>query len=61
MNKDVIGEPILASQGKTIEQRIGRVPPARINIVRSEGDLLSQEFVVEHQQSSIEELTLIIP
>src|SRR2546426_8396192 len=61
MNKDMIGKPILDSQAKAIDQRIGRVPPASINIVRGEGDLLPQEFVVEQQQSSIEELKLVIP
>src|SRR2546426_8864356 len=61
MNKNMIGKPILDSQAKAIDQRIGRVPPARIDIVRGEGDLLSKDFVVEQQQSSIEELKLVIP
>ena len=48
MNKDVIGKPILDLQGKAIQQRIGRVPCARVNVVCGECDLFPQEFVVEH-------------
>src|SRR5438034_6966329 len=61
MNKDMIGESILDSQCKTIEQRIRRVPPARINIVRGEDDFFPKEFVVKNEQRSVEKLKLIIP
>src|SRR2546426_949473 len=61
MNKDMICEPILHPQGKTIEQCIGKVPPRCINIVRGEDDLFPLEFVVEHEECSIDDLELIVP
>ena len=61
VNEDMIGQPILDSQGKAIERRVLRISLARINVVRGEDDLLSQQLVVQHQKSSIEELEFVVP
>src|SRR6266446_1499118 len=61
MNEDVIGQSILNFQCKAIEQRIVRVPSGLIHIVRSESDLLPQQFVIKQQQSSIKVLELVVP
>ena len=61
VNKDMIGQPVLNSQGQTVEKRVVGVSLARIHVVRGERDLLSQHLVVEHQQRPIEDLELVVP
>jgi hypothetical protein len=61
MNKDVVGLPILDSQGKSIEARIFRVSPIGIYIVHSKDNLLPEKPVVKHQQRAIEVLKFVIP
>jgi hypothetical protein len=61
MNEDAVGKAILDSKRKPIEMSIFRIAPACIHIVQCEDDLFPQELVIKHQQSSIEELELVVP
>src|SRR6266550_3169130 len=61
MNENVVGQAILNSQCEAIEDRVVRIPLGRINVMCGEGDLLPLQFVIEHQQGSIEGVKLIVP
>src|SRR6266850_2046102 len=61
MNEYVIGEPILNSQRKAIEQRIVRISSALINVMCSYDNLLPQGLIIYHHQSSIQVLKFVIP
>src|SRR5215469_2015858 len=59
VNEDMVGEPILDLQREPIDERISRIPPACIHIVRREDDPLPQELVVKHKQRSVQGLKLV--
>ena len=59
--KDVVGKAILDSQGKPVEHRVFRVSARRVNVMRGENNLLSEEFVIHHEQSAVQELDFVVP
>ena len=61
MNKDMVGKPILDSQGNPVEERVFGIPLVCIHIVRREDDSLPQEYVVEHKERSIQSLKFVVP
>jgi hypothetical protein len=61
VHEDVIDQPILNFQSKTIEPGIVPIPLAGVDIVRREGDSFPQKLVVKRQQGAIEKMDLVVP
>src|SRR5215469_12054160 len=61
MDENVIAEEILNPKSEVIEKRVIAVAPCLIYVVSCKNDLLAQHFVVQHQESAVEELDLVVP
>ena len=61
MNEDMIRELVLDLQRKSVEERVARVSPACIDVVCRESNFFPLQFIIQHQQSSIEEVELVVP
>jgi hypothetical protein len=61
VNEDAICKAVLDPEREPIENRILRIAPCSIHVVQCQSDLFSKEFVIEHQQCSIEELEFVVP
>src|SRR5579871_5712292 len=61
MNKGMIRELVLDPQCEAIEVAVPTISFGCINIVRREDNFLSQTLVVSHQDSSVEQLELVVP
>src|SRR5262245_47732970 len=61
VHQNLVTERILKAQGKAIKPTVTSVALPCVDVVRSKNNPFSEKTVIEHQQSSIEVLKLIIP
>jgi hypothetical protein len=61
VHEDMVRQPVLSPQSKSIEASILGISPVRIHVVRREHDLLPQQLVIKHEHSSIEGLEFVVP
>ena len=59
MDENVVAQPILDFQGKSVQKRIVRVPLAGVHVVRRQNDLFAQRLVIQHQQGAVENSNLL--